>query len=280
MSGLTIDNLSVGTAQSRTPLLRSVSLTVPQGVSHAVIGDQGSGKTLIGNTLLGILPYSLEASASHLTCGTLNLSTAPRQDIAGAIALIPQDPRSALLPSHRIGTQFLDRLTRIHGRDKQSAMARTREVFDAVELNPDTILPSYPGEIDVSLRARVLIAAAFVGNPDVVYADAPTAGLDGPQQKHHLHLLQRLQAAQNTTLVLATRDPGVAARVCRRASVLFEGAVVEDADMRTLLAVPAHPYSQALLNVTPRYDDPRAGRGAIPASVIAATRAEVAARHV
>jgi len=283
MSFLAIQDLDVRLKTTGQRLLRGVSLAVAQGQVHGLVGESGAGKSMIGKAILDVLPRSVDITGGQITLGDTDLTAldpkARRHELGQRTALIPQDPLTALNPARRIGGQITDRLTRVLGWAQDRAVARALELLDEVQIaDPVRVMTSYPHELSGGMRQRVLIAAAFAAEPELIIADEPTTALDVTVQKQILKMIAAMQAAHNTTMLFVTHDLGVVARVCQRVSVLFAGHVVEDTDIRTLLSVPAHPYSQALLNATPRYDDPRASLQPVPASVIAATRAEAEAR--
>lgn len=285
MSFLAITDLDVRLRDSGQRLLRDVSLDVAKGQVHGLVGESGAGKSMIGKAILDVLPRSVEIAGGRITLGDTDLTAldpkARRHELGQRTALIPQDPLTALNPARRIGGQITDRLTRVLGWDKSRADARAMELLDEVQIaDPARVMTSYPHELSGGMRQRVLIAAAFAAEPELIIADEPTTALDVTVQKQILKMIAAMQAAHNTTMLFVTHDLGVVARVCQRVSVLYAGHVVEDADIRTLLSVPGHPYSQALLSATPRYDDPGASLRPVPQSVIDATRAEAEARDV
>ena len=201
-----------------------------------------------------------------------------RKRIGTTCALIPQDPLTALNPSHRIGPQITDRLVDILGWTRAKADARARQLLDEVHIpNPDRVLRSYPHELSGGMRQRILIASAFAAEPKLIVADEPTTALDVTVQKQILKLIAGMQARHGTALLFVTHDLGVVSKVCQRLSVLYAGMVVEDTSVADFFAAPRHAYSAALLAATPKYTDPSAGLNPVPEAVIAAVQAEVAA---
>jgi peptide/nickel transport system ATP-binding protein len=237
---------------------------------------------MIGKAILGILPQAVEVSGGAVTLsGTdlLRLSEPDRRRLIGATcALIPQDPLTALNPSRRVGTQITDRLVDILGWARAKADARALELLEEVQVpDPRRVLRAYPHELSGGMRQRVLIAAAFAAEPKLIVADEPTTALDVTVQREVLRLIARMQAAHGTALLFVTHDLGVVSKVCRTLSVLYAGKVVEDTDVRSFFATPAHPYSRALLAATPRHTDPDRSLLPVPQEVIAGVEAEVAA---
>lgn len=281
MSFLSIRNLSVRLKKG-PPLLRNVSLDVQAGEVRGLVGESGAGKSMIGKAVLGILPPSVEIVGGEILLDGTDLLRLPlserRRRIGATAALIPQDPLTALNPSHRIGPQITDRLVDILGWSRDRAVARARELLAEVQIaDPDRVMRSYPHELSGGMRQRILIASAFAAEPKLIVADEPTTALDVTVQKQILKLIKDMQTRHGTALLFVTHDLGVVSKVCQRLSVLYSGMVVEDAAVADFFVAPRHAYSAALLAATPKYTDPAAGLTPVPEAVIAAVRAEVAA---
>lgn len=281
MSFLSIRNLSVR-LKGGPPLLRRVSLDVAAAEVRGLVGESGAGKSMIGKAVLGILPPSVDITGGQILLDGTDLLTLPPKDrrrrIGASCALIPQDPLTALNPSHRIGPQITDRLVDILGWTRATADARARDLLTEVQIpDPDRVLRAYPHELSGGMRQRILIASAFAAEPKLIVADEPTTALDVTVQKQILKLIAGMQARHGTALLFVTHDLGVVSKVCQNLSVLYAGMVVEDAAVADFFAAPRHAYSAALLAATPKYTDPAAGLRPVPDAVIEAVRAEVAA---
>jgi peptide/nickel transport system ATP-binding protein len=279
MTYLEVSNLSVR-LKGGGPLLRNVSLKVAKGEVRGLVGESGAGKSMIGKAILGILPRSVEVSSGQIILDGIDLLALPpaerRRKVGATCALIPQDPLTALNPSHRIGPQITDRLVDILGWKRADAEARARALLLEVQItDPDRVLRQYPHELSGGMRQRILIASAFAAQPKLIVADEPTTALDVTVQKQILKLIAGLQAKHDTALLFVTHDLGVVSKVCQSLSVLYSGKVVEDTSVTEFFRAPKHPYSAALLAATPKYTDPSAGLNPVPDAVIAAVRAEV-----
>ena len=281
MSFLSIRNLSVRLRKG-PPLLRRVSLEVAAGEVRGLVGESGAGKSMIGKAVLGILPPAVEVSGGEILLDGVDLLRLPlaerRRRVGASCALIPQDPLTALNPSHRIGPQITDRLVDILGWTRADAEARARALLAEVQIpDPERVMRSYPHELSGGMRQRVLIASAFAAEPKLIVADEPTTALDVTVQKQILKLIKGMQERHGTALLFVTHDLGVVSKVCQRLSVLYAGMVVEDSAVADFFSAPRHAYSAALLAATPKYTDPAAGLNPVPEAVIEAVRAEVAA---
>ncbi|MEM6463580.1 MAG: ABC transporter ATP-binding protein [Pseudomonadota bacterium] len=278
---LSVRNLSV-VLRGGPRLLRSVSLDVAVGEVHGLVGESGAGKSMIGKAILGILPRAVEIAEGEIMLDGTDLLRLPtgerRRQIGASAALIPQDPMTALNPSHRIGGQITDRLVDILKWSRADARARALELLSEVHIpDPERVMASYPHELSGGMRQRVLIASAFAAEPRLIIADEPTTALDVTVQKQILRLIGEMQARHNTALLFVTHDLGVVSKVCQSLSVLYAGMIVEDTDVRSFFTGPAHAYSAALLAATPKYTDPQASLTPVPADVIEAVTAEVEA---
>ncbi|MBJ3777835.1 ABC transporter ATP-binding protein [Acuticoccus mangrovi] len=282
MSHLQIRDLSVALdGDPRRRLLRSVSLDVATGEVHGLVGESGAGKSMIGKTVFGILPRAAKVVAGTVAVGGRDLlamdRTRRRRLVGREMALIPQDPLTALNPSRRIEAQLTDRLVAILGMGRRAARDRVAGLLDEVKIrNIDRVLAAYPHELSGGMRQRVLIAEAFAAEPKLIVADEPTTALDVTVQKTILGLIAQMQARHGAALLFVTHDLGVVAKICQRVSVLFSGRVVETQPTADLLAAPRSPYTAALLAAMPRYDRP-ADLTPVAPEIIAEMRAAVAA---
>jgi len=263
-------------------LLRDVSLEVAAGEVRGLVGESGAGKSMIGKAILGILPRAVEIVGGEILLDGADLLRLPpadrRKRIGATCALIPQDPLTALNPSHRIGPQITDRLVDILGWPRDKAEARARQLLMEVHIaETDRVMRSYPHELSGGMRQRILIASSFAAEPKLIVADEPTTALDVMVQKQILKLIGEMQARHGTALLFVTHDLGVVSKVCQSLTVLYAGMVIEDTSVRDFFRAPAHPYSRALLAATPKFTDPMASLMPVPESVIAAVRAEVEA---
>jgi peptide/nickel transport system ATP-binding protein len=200
----------------------------------------------------------------------VGLSERARRAAGASLALIPQDPLSALNPSRKIAAQMTDVMRLRLGLSHAEAGARALSMLGEVHIrDPENVLRRYPHELSGGMRQRVLIATAFACEPRLIVADEPTTALDVTVQKQILRLIRELQQKHGTALLFVTHDLGVVAKICNFVSVLHAGAIVEQAPVAEIFATPRHPYTQALFAATPRYDRPGDTLRPLPAELIA-----------
>jgi peptide/nickel transport system ATP-binding protein len=280
---LRIRNLSaVSDLERGAPILRRVNLDLAPGEVLGLVGESGAGKSTIAKALLGVLPRTVRITEGEIMFDGKDLRALPpktlRQIFGDEIALIPQDPLTALNPGRRIELQLTDGLRMRRKLGWQEARARALKLLAEVHItDPERVMRAYPHELSGGMRQRVLIAAAFALEPKMIVADEPTTALDVTVQKQILRLIRGLQEAHRTAVIFVTHDLGVVAQICDRVTLLFSGAVIESGPTEEVLGQPRHPYTRALIAAGPRYDRPDAGLKPVPEEIIAQLRADVAA---
>jgi peptide/nickel transport system ATP-binding protein len=273
---LVIESLAVATAGAAPQtLLKGVSLTVHEGEVHGLVGLSGAGKSMIARAVLGVLPRAFHVTGGRILFRQIDLTgLSPehhRALIAREIALVPQDPLSALNPSRRIEPQMTDVMRLRMGMSKAASRAKALSLLEEVRIRePAAVLRRYPHELSGGMRQRVLIAAAFASEPKLIVADEPTTALDVTVQKQILKLIHDLRRGRGTAILFVTHDIGVVAKICDRVSVMHQGAIVEQGATADILALPRHPFTCALLAATPRHDRPATELRPVPADVLAA----------
>lgn len=259
---LSVRDLSVRfpTPRGELQALAGVSLDLQRSTTLAIVGESGSGKSVLSRGILRLLPSSAHVSAgARIVFDGVDLLAQPQaalQKIRGRrIAMVFQDPMTALNPVRSIGSQLVEGL-RLH-LQMPAWQARTRavELLDQVGISaPAQRLAQYPHELSGGMRQRVVIAMAIACEPELLIADEPTTALDVTVQAEVLELLQRLQRERRMTMILITHDLGVAASVADEVAVMYAGQIVERAATRRVFKQPRMPYAQALLSAIPRLD--------------------------
>jgi peptide/nickel transport system ATP-binding protein len=276
---LAIEHLHVGLpAQHGTRprlLLRGVDLAIDAGEVHALVGESGAGKSMVGRSVLGILPPAVRVFEGKVTLLGRDWLALPererRRHLGRDVALIPQDPQTALNPATTIGQQTSDVL-RLHlGIGRSDARERAEQLLAAVQIRqPARVLDQYPHELSGGMRQRVLIAIAFSCKPRLIVADEPTTALDVTVQREILRLLRALQRDEGAAVLFITHNLGLVAKLCDRVSVIHSGRIVEDGDVGAIFAAPKSDYTRALFAATPRHDRPAAALQPIAPAVTAA----------
>ncbi len=266
---LEVRNLSIHlrTGEGRARVINGVDLAIGRAESVALVGETGCGKTLTAKTLLGLLPPTAEVAGGTVKFKGRDLLVLPEGElrkIRGCqIAMIFQDPSTALNPVFTVGEQLLDVLTwgsgagrerepgRDHGRD--ALRKRCLEMLRLVRIpDPEGTMARYPVELSGGMRQRVLIALALIQQPDLLVADELGTALDVSIQDQILQELRDLVRTQGTSVLYITHNLGVARLVSDRIYVMYGGEMAEVAPTPALFAQQLHPYAQGLLAAIPR----------------------------
>ncbi|EPR44742.1 oligopeptide/dipeptide ABC transporter, ATPase subunit [Desulfovibrio sp. X2] len=272
---VTVFDLPRGDGASGTfpaPAVDGASLDLAPGETVALVGESGSGKTMVALSVLGLVPPpGRVASGSILFSGRelAGLSAQEYQGLRGRhLAMIFQEPMTALNPVFTVGEQIAEPL-RLHlGLSPRDAAARAVELLAEVGIpNPARRAKSYPHELSGGMRQRVVIAMALSCGPEVVLADEPTTALDVTIQAEILDLMAKLREERGMAVLLITHDLGVVAGTAGRVAVMYAGRVVERAGVDDLFREPLHPYTQGLLASLPSLEDPGARLTPIAGSV-------------
>jgi oligopeptide/dipeptide ABC transporter ATP-binding protein len=250
-----------------------VSFDVAAGETVGLVGESGCGKSVTALSLLRLVqPPGRIEPGSHIGFDGRDLATLDEKSmraIRGArIAMVFQEPMTALNPVFTIGSQIAEVVRVHHGGSRQEAWARAVQMLETVGIPaPEQRAHEYPHQLSGGMRQRVVIAMALVMNPALVIADEPTTALDVTIQAQILELLGRLQREFGTSILLITHDLGVVAESVSRVIVMYAGQIVERADVRTLFAAAHHPYTEGLLDAMPRLGRARERLQTIPGSV-------------
>ncbi len=233
-----------------------VSFDVGRGETLALVGESGSGKSTIALALMRLLPPGGRTASGEILLEGMDLGTldeAAMDRVRGAkMALIFQEPMSALNPVRTIGSQLVEALE-VHGRtDGGDGRRLALDVLTRVRMDdPARRFDQYPHELSGGLRQRAMIAIALSCRPAIVIADEPTTALDVTLQAEILNLLRELKRDFGLSLLLVTHDLGVVAHTADRVAVMYAGRIVEEGPVRAVFKAPAHPYTQALLRAMP-----------------------------
>ncbi len=250
---LAMRELSVGFAGGLA--LRRATLSVARGERLGVAGESGSGKTMLGLACLGMLPEVAVVTGSVRFDGGELVGAAERdlRRLRGQrIAMVFQEPLSALNPLRRVGELIAEPLRLHRGLSRAAALDRACALLSEVGLpDPASRLRQYPHEMSGGQRQRVTIALALACDPDLLIADEPTTALDVQVAAHILALLRALSESRRMALILISHDLRAIAAVTDRLAVLYGGDIIEEGPTADVLAAPRHPYTQGLIAARP-----------------------------
>jgi peptide/nickel transport system ATP-binding protein len=236
-----------------------VDFELRKGECFALVGESGSGKSMTALSLLRLLPEAGRIAGGRVLLGEQDLLALPEAAMRAVrgrrVAMIFQEPATALNPVLTVGRQIGEVLERHTELREQAVRARVLELLGLVGI-PEAArrYDEYPFQLSGGLKQRVMIAAALAAEPEVLVADEPTTALDVTIQAQILDLLAKLQAEQSMAILLITHDLGVVARMAQRVAVMYAGEIVEVAERDAFFAAPQHPYSQKLFESLPSPD--------------------------
>ncbi|WP_400164663.1 ABC transporter ATP-binding protein [Brevibacillus sp. TJ4] len=240
--------------------VRGVSFHVDKGETVAVVGESGCGKSVTAQAIMGLIPSPPgRIAGGQVYYEGVELTALPKKEMLAKrgteIAMIFQDPMTALNPTMRVGAQIVEGFVRTQKVSKEEARKRAIELLQMVGIpDAEKRVDQYPHEFSGGMRQRVVIAIALACNPKLVIADEPTTALDVTIQAQILDLLKKLQAENQLAVIMITHDLGVVAEVAHRAVVMYAGIVVETGTVEDIFAAPKHPYTWGLMRSLPRID--------------------------
>ena len=281
---LSISHLSLAFVgfDSTVAALKDVSITVAAGEIVGLVGESGSGKSVTAMSILKLLPDAKTAYQGAISVLGHDVLTASSRELqamrGGEVAMIFQEPMTALNPVLRAGQQITDVILR--HRDMSRAAAETLALGLLKDLHisdPARVMQSYPHELSGGMRQRVMIAMAFSCQPKLIIADEPTTALDVTVQAQILSLLKERAGATRTSVLLISHDLAVVARLCDRVYVMYRGEIVEQGATADVIRRPQHAYTRALLNALPEGKAPKSRLETVAATMRGETAAPVSA---
>lgn len=273
----TIDGLRLVTdagGKKAIPLIEDVSIDLREGFCTALVGESGSGKSLSSLALMGLLPDAVQRSDGRLTLKaksgeTISLDTANERTLerirGSEVAMIFQDPMTALNPVHKIGDQMVEAILAHRKMSKADAKALALKLLLVVGINEaERRFNGYPHQMSGGMRQRVMIAMALTCEPKLLIADEPTTALDVTIQAEIVELLRRLrdEYAAGLSMLFISHNLGIVAEIADRVVVMYSGQIVEEGPSREVLFNPRHPYTKALIASMPStHEDLHSSRG-------------------
>jgi peptide/nickel transport system ATP-binding protein len=247
-------NVTFRTRDRTVHAVNGVDMDVAEGEVLCILGESGSGKSVTLRALMKLLPKFAHISGQIEVGGrdVTRMSEAELTDFRGGeVAMIFQEPMTAMDPVFTIGRQIAETVQRHEGASRAQGMARALELLELVQIpSARRRLDAYPHELSGGLRQRAMIAVALACRPKLLLADEPTTALDATVQIQVLLLLRDLQERLGMGVIFVTHDLGVAGEIADRVAVMYAGKVVEDGPVAGLMSRPLHPYAQGLLGAT------------------------------
>ena len=264
---LRVDNLKTNfyIRDKKIEAVRGVSFNVNKGDILGIVGESGSGKSVLMKSIINILPENAKVENGQVHFNDknlLNMSKKELQSIKGKeIAMIFQDPMTALNPLKKVGDHLVEVLVRHKGVNKKEANIMALDILKEVGIpTPEKRINQYPHEFSGGMRQRVLIAMALACRPKLLIADEPTTALDVTIQAQILQLLKSLKESNDMSVILITHDLGVVASLCNRVAVMYGGLIMEEGLVEEIFYDARHPYTRALLNSIPKLNDDEKSR--------------------
>ncbi len=246
----------IDTPRGTVHAVDGVDFDLRPGECFALVGESGSGKSMTALSILRLLPEAGRIADGKVLLDSQDLMALPEAAMRAVrgrrVAMIFQEPASALNPVLSVGRQVMEVIERHTALAGEAVRARALELLDAVGI-PDAArrCEEYPFQLSGGLKQRVMIAAALAAEPEVLIADEPTTALDVTIQAQILDLLAKLQAERSMAILLITHDLGIVARMAQRVAVMYAGEIVEIAERDAFFAAPQHPYAQKLFQALP-----------------------------
>ncbi len=259
MAILDIENMHVDfkTPTGNVRVINDFSMRIDANEVHAIIGESGSGKTIIAHAIMGLLPSNATMTASYIAIDgvdLLGLSQAERRRRLGKfISMTFQDSSNSLTPTMTIGQQIFETL-RVHYNDStRLCRQRTRELLKSIGITDvEPILGRYPHQLGVGLRQRIALALAIASRPRILIADEPATALDVTTQTQVLALLKQFYTETEASLLIITHHFALISEYSHKLTLIYSGQVIESGPTDALIQRPHHPYTQAIIQSLPQ----------------------------
>lgn len=258
---LSVENLQVQfqTKKGINTAVDGVSFSVEKGRILGIVGESGCGKSVTSMSILQLLGSNARISGGSIKLDGKELIGLPEKEMCrirgNDIAMIFQDPMTALNPTLTIGTQLMEPIMLHQNCGKKEAWTRAVDVLKRVGIAaPEKRMKEYPHQLSGGMRQRVMIAMAVSCEPRLLIADEPTTALDVTIQAQILELMKKLQKQNHMGIIFITHNLGVVAEICDKVSVMYAGKMVEQGPVDDIFYNPGHPYTKGLLRSMPRVD--------------------------
>jgi oligopeptide/dipeptide ABC transporter ATP-binding protein len=264
-------HVQIATGRGTVRAVDGVSFEVPRGEALGLVGESGSGKSMTLRSILGVLPPTASVTSGQIILDGRDLVPLKQTDLnrirGPKMAMIFQEPMSALNPVMRVGAQIAEGPMLHQGLSRAKAAERALDLMRRVGIpHPERRMRSYPHEFSGGMRQRVMIAIALACEPEVILCDEPTTALDVTIQDQILRLLARLCRESGVSLLFVTHDLPVVAQICQQVAVMYGGRLAEYGPVQDVLHDPRHPYTLGLVRSAPDFDNVREALVPIPGS--------------
>ncbi|MGH3042659.1 MAG: dipeptide ABC transporter ATP-binding protein [Gaiellaceae bacterium] len=255
IEGLTISYKRRGRALR---VITDVSLHIRPGEAYGLVGESGCGKSTVAMALMRYLPPNAVVEGGTILFGGEDVLAASEATLRGwrgdRMAMVYQDPGSALNPTIRVGKQIAEVYRHHRDMGKEEAQGTSAAMLEKVRISdPERVLRRYPHELSGGQQQRVMIAMALATNPDLLVLDEPTTGLDATVEAEVLDLVEQLRDEFDASILFISHNLGIVGRICERAGVLYAGRLIEEGPALELFRQPRHPYTLGLLRCVPRF---------------------------
>ena len=264
---LKVDNLRIALAGDGViyNAVENVSFEIGRGEAFGLVGESGCGKSITALAVMGLLRRPLSLGGGRIVLDGQEIQDVPAAEMrrlrGKRIAMIFQEPMTALNPLSPVGRQIAEMFVLHQGANWREAMDRAEEALRQVRVpSPERRIRDYPHQLSGGMRQRVMIAIALACGPDLLVADEPTTALDVTVQAEIIDLIGELCAAKGTAVLMISHDLGLVANMCKRVAVMYAGRIVESQVADAIFAAPSHPYTRGLIDSLPRLGE-RARRG-------------------
>ena len=239
--------------------VNGVDIELARGETLGLVGETGAGKTTIAKSILRILPDPpAKIVGGEIWLNDVNLLELPEKEMlkvrGDKIAMIFQDPMTALNPTMTVGNQIAEVILLHNEISNKEAVERATKMLEMVDI-PAMRFMEYPHQFSGGMKQRVVIAMALACDPELLLADEPTTALDVTIQAQVLEMMMDLKRKLNTSMILITHDLGVVAETCDKVAVIYAGQIVESGSKEAVFRNPTHPYTVGLFGALPKLDD-------------------------
>jgi len=264
---LEVENLSIALQGDGVThnAVENVSFAIGRGEAFGLVGESGCGKSITALAVMGLLRRPLSLGSGRIVLDgreIQNVSASEMRRLRGKrVAMIFQEPMTALNPLSPVGRQIAEMFVLHQGMGWSEAMDRAEDALRQVRVpSPERRIRDYPHQLSGGMRQRVMIAIALACGPDLLIADEPTTALDVTVQAEIIDLMAELCAAKGTAILMISHDLGLVANMCKRVAVMYAGRIVESQVSGAIFAHPTHPYTRGLVDSLPRLGE-RSRRG-------------------